>query len=95
MVEIEFQFDIQGDTSADSLFDPHEIEELLDTTRTQIRHHILKRLSDLEADEHDQPVKVLVVGHYDADTEQIEYSYNIDACCNLMTMRAAALLSRV
>jgi hypothetical protein len=95
MVEIEFQLDIEGDTGPDSLFDAQEVEELLDSTRAQIRQHILKRLGTLEYDEHNQPVKVLVIGTYDTDTEQIEFSYNIDACCNLMTMRAAALLSRV
>jgi hypothetical protein len=95
MVEIDFQLDVQGQTGANGLFEPQEIDELLDSTRSQIRQHILQRLSTLEYDEHNQPVKVLVIGTYDADTEQIEFTYNIDACCNLMTMRAAALLSRV
>jgi hypothetical protein len=95
MAEIEFHIQIEGVESDEQLLDPDEIDMLLDSTRAQIREHIQKRLGGFACEEHGQPPKVIVSGTYSLETEQLEYSYRIEACCNRMTMQTAALLSRV
>lgn len=95
MVEIEFQIRIEGEFTDEALLDADEVDILLDTTRAQIREHVMRRLGDTECVEHGQPATIVVDGVYSLETEQLEYSYNIKACCNSMTMRTAALLSRV
>ncbi|HEX2619038.1 MAG TPA: hypothetical protein VHL11_02795 [Phototrophicaceae bacterium] len=94
MIDIEFDIEAEGE-SPDPLLCEREIEALLDNTRAQVRQHIQKRVGDLVCDEHGQSPKILVSGTYDLETEQIELSYNVDACCNRMTMQAATLLSRM
>lgn len=95
MAEIAFDIQIEGEMSDDQLLDQEEIDMLLDSTRAQIREHILRRLGSYTCSEHGQPPKILVSGKFSLETEQLEYSYNIEACCNLMTMQTASLLSRV
>jgi hypothetical protein len=95
MAEIAFDIHIEGESSDDSFLDGEAIDMLLDSTRAQIREHILRRVGGYICSEHGQPPKILVSGTYSFDTEQLEYSYNIEACCNLMTMQTASLLSRV
>lgn len=94
-MDIEIDIQIDGEALDDALLDPYEVEMLLDTTRAQIREHIQRSLAGQVCDEHGQTPRVLVTGTYSSETEQIDYTYSIEACCNLMTMKTAALLSRI
>lgn len=94
MLDIEINLRIEGDDNDAPLLDPYEVELLLDTTRAQTRQHIQRRLGDAVCDEHGEAPRVIVSGTYRLDTEQLDLSYSIEACCNLMTMRAAALLGK-
>lgn len=99
MIEIDFDLQISDDaggggTLADTWLDPLEVELLLETTKTQTRDHIQRRLAGLRCEAHDQAPRLLVTGRYSSESEQLELSYHIEACCNLMTMRTAALLAR-
>lgn len=93
-MDIEIDIHIDGEALDDALLDPYEVEVLLETTKAQIRDHIQRSLAGQVCDEHGQPPRVLVTGTYSSETEQIDFSYNVEACCNLMTMKTAALLSR-
>lgn len=95
MAEIEFRIQIDGESSDDALLDRDEVDILLDTTRAQIREHIQNRLGSEVCEEHGQPPHIIIDGMYSLDTEQLEYSYNVEACCNRMTLQTAARLSRV
>lgn len=95
MLDIEINITIEGDDTETPLLDTYEVDMLLDTTRAQIRQHIQQRLGGYVCEEHDQAPRIVVTGTYSLDTEQLDYTYNIEACCNLMTMRTAALLARV
>ncbi|MBC8100666.1 MAG: hypothetical protein H7Y11_14595 [Armatimonadetes bacterium] len=96
-MEIEFRIALteQDAADADPLLDEVEVALLLDSTRAQFRQHIQQRLGALTCDAHQQAPKVIVEGTYSLATEQLDVSYSIEACCNTMTMRAAALLSRM
>lgn len=94
MTEILFNITVDGEND-DPLFDPEAIESLIDHTRAQIRQHILKRVGDLMCDQHGQQAKVIVRGVYSLESEQLEIQYGIEACCNAMTVKTAALLSKM
>lgn len=94
MTEIEFQIIAENSTD-DPLLDADELDLLLDSTRAQIRQHIQQRVGAYVCEEHGRAAKIIVRGTYAPDTEQLDISYNVEACCNLMTMRVATMLSRM
>jgi hypothetical protein len=93
MTDVEFDITLTGAADSGALFDPLEVEMLLESTKQHLTEHILERLGDSTCDLHGKGATVRVVGTYDQDSEQIDFAYDIQACCNLMIMRAAGLLS--
>lgn len=95
MVDIQFDIRLTGDSpESGALLDPLEIRQLLESTQHHIAQHIHNRLDGQICEEHGQAPRVIVTGTYDLDGEQLDVQYNIEACCNLMIMRSAALLGR-
>lgn len=95
MVDIQFDITTAGDSpESGALLDPLEVRQLLESTQHHIAQHIRNRLEDQTCDIHGQPPRVIVTGVYDFESEQLDVQYNIEACCNLMVMKAAALLGR-
>lgn len=95
MVDVQFDINLTGDSpDSGALLDPLEIRQLLDTTQHHVAQHIRSRLDGQTCDIHGQEPRVIVTGAYDLDAEQLDVQYNIEACCNLMVMRSAALLGR-
>lgn len=95
MVDITFNLAVTGETPADGAWlDPLEIDMLLESTRRQIETHIHSRLDGVVCDVHGEGPRVVVSGGYDLATEQLDVSYDVQACCNLMIMKSAALLAR-
>lgn len=95
MVDIQFDIKLTGDSpESGALLDPLEIRQLLESTQHHIAEHIHRRLDGQTCDIHDQEPRVIVTGTYDLDSEQLDVQYNIEACCNLMIMKSAALLGR-
>ena len=95
MTDVEFDIVLTGDApESGALLDPLEIKQLLASTQHHIAEHIHKRLDGQTCDIHGQEARVIVTGSYDLDSEQLDVQYNIEACCNLMIMKSAALLGR-
>lgn len=95
MVDVQFDMKLTGDSpESGALLDPLEIRQLLESTQHHIAQHIQNRLGGQVCEEHGEAPRVIVTGSYDLDGEQLDVQYNIEACCNLMIMRAAALLGR-
>lgn len=95
MVDVQFEMTLTGDSpESGALLDPLEIRQLLESTQHHIATHIHARLDGHTCDIHGQEPRVIVTGAYDLDTEQLDVQYNIEACCNLMIMKSAALLGR-
>lgn len=95
MVDIQFDMTLTGDSpESGALLDPLEIRQLLESTQHHIAQHIHNRLDDATCDVHGEAPRVIVTGAYDLDSEQLDVQYNIEACCNLMIMKSAALLGR-
>lgn len=95
MVDIIFELAVTGETPDDGAWlDSLEIDLLLESTRRQIETHIHNRLDGVVCDIHGEAPRVIVSGGYNAAAEQLDVSYDVQACCNLMTMKSAALLGR-
>jgi hypothetical protein len=95
MIDIEFDICVEPDGMRDDpMLDEHELETLLDHTRTQIRRHVLRSLGDLRCEQHDKAPRVRVTGRYSQDSEQLEISYNVDTCCKPFLLRAVQALNR-
>jgi hypothetical protein len=95
MVDVQFDITLTGDSpEAGALLDPLEIRMLLESTQHHIAQHVQNRLDGQTCDVHGEAPRVIVTGAYDLDTEQMDVQYNIEACCNLMIMKSAALLGR-
>lgn len=95
MIQVEFNIQVVDESQHETpLLDETEVRLLLESTQAHLNRHIQKRLADFVCDEHGETPRVVVNGTYSLDTEQMEISYNVDACCNTMVMRTAALLSR-
>lgn len=94
---IDVEFDIQMDDSAapdDALMDEFELQMLLEHTYAQLEEHIQRSLGDLRCAEHGQQPKVRIVGTYSLETEQLDFSYDLDTCCQTLLAQAIAALNR-
>ncbi len=95
MVDIQFDITTTGESpESGALLDPLETRQLLESTQHHIATHIHNRLDGHVCDVHGEPPRVIVTGTYDLDSEQLDVQYNVEACCNLMVMKSAALLGR-
>ncbi|MBW7877736.1 MAG: hypothetical protein H3C32_00365 [Anaerolineae bacterium] len=95
MVDILFELAVTGESSDNGAWlDPLEIDLLLESTRRQIETHIHNRLDGIACDIHGETPRVIVRGGYDLATEELNVGYDVQACCNLMIMKSAALLGR-
>ena len=95
-MEVNVQFDITVDEAGahdNPLLDPYELDMMLHHTKAQIEQHVQRCIGDLRCDEHGEPAQVCVSGIYSMETEQLDISYNIDACCQLFVLQAAAALN--
>jgi hypothetical protein len=95
MVEVVFDITIDETGAHETpLLDTYERDMMLHHTKVQIENHVQQSLGDLYCEEHGGQAKVVVSGTYSMDTEQLDLSYHIDACCKLLLLKAIAALNR-
>jgi len=95
VIQIDFNIALDDTQTADSpLFDEFELGQMLDHTKAQIIQFLQTRLGDLRCPSHDQPAKVRVDGVYNAETEQLDFNYHIDTCCQMFLMQAIKVLNQ-
>ena len=94
VIEIKFDIAIDEHGAHDTpLLNPYELDMMLHHTKAQIEQHVQRCIGDLRCEEHGESARVCVSGVYSMETEQLEISYNIDACCQLFVLQAAAALN--
>lgn len=95
MIQITFNIAIDSSEMTDSpLFDEFERGQMLDHTKAQIVQFVQTQLGALRCPSHDQQPSVRVGGAYDSDTEQLDFQYHIDTCCQMFLMRAITALNQ-
>jgi hypothetical protein len=93
-VEVQFDIHVVGQGHEDALLDEFEVQMLLENTMAHLEQHVQDRLAGQICEEHGQAPKVLISGTYSLEDEQLDVSYNVEACCNPMIMRSIGLLTR-
>jgi len=93
MVDVTVQFEVD-----DRPVDPAELEDeyladMLEHTRQQIEQDVRRKLADVRCPEHGTLPHVIVTGMYSSDAEQMELSYHVDSCCQLLLLRAVQALN--
>ncbi|MFW5696369.1 MAG: hypothetical protein ACOCXR_01145 [Phototrophicaceae bacterium] len=94
---LEVSFDIQAggsDEAPDAWLDPYETQMMLDTTRAQIEAHVRQALTGMTCATHNESPRVLITGVYDAETEQLDISYDVDTCCKPFLAQCIAALNQ-
>jgi hypothetical protein len=95
VIQIAFNIAIDSNQTADSpLFDEFELGQMLDHTKAQIVQFVQTQLGALRCPSHDQQPSVRVDGVYDSETEQLDFQYHIDTCCQMFLMQAITALNR-
>jgi len=95
VIQISFDIRIDDSQTADSpLFDEFELAQMLDHTKAQIIQYVQTQLGALRCPSHNEAPVVRVDGVYNADTEQLDFKYHIDTCCQMFLMQAIAALNR-
>lgn len=94
---LQITFDVQVDETDmqdDPWLDAYETRMMLDNTRHQLESHVKHALGDLTCPEHAKHAHVTINGVYNAETEELDVSYNVDTCCQLFLMQCIAALNR-
>jgi hypothetical protein len=93
MIEVTVQFEVDDRPTTPSEIDDEYLAEMLDHTGEQVRQHVQARLGMMHCPEHGGAPKVTVTAQYQTDSEQMELSYHVDACCSRLLMMAVGALN--
>jgi hypothetical protein len=92
-MDITVQFEVDDrPTTPEELADEY-LAEMLTHTGEQVRQEVERKLAAVRCPEHGTQPRVTVTGMYATDTEQMELSYHVDSCCQLLLLRAVAALN--
>lgn len=95
MVQIQYDFDIDGALRQDPFLDRLQIQMMFEQTRQSIEHSVKRKLSGLTCDEHGAEPTVIITGRYDTDREEFDINYNLDTCCKMFMVRVVKTLNNV
>jgi len=95
VLEIEYDFDIDGVLREDPFLDRYQISLMFDQTRQSIESGLQRKLAGVVCEEHGEPPKILISGRYNAEIEEFDVQYNVDTCCKLFLVRVVKMLNTV
>lgn len=95
MVQIKYDFDIDGALRDDPFLDRLHIHMMFEQTRQSIEHSLRRKLDDVVCSEHAAPPEITISGRFDADREEFDISYHVDTCCQLFLVRVIKVLNNV
>jgi hypothetical protein len=93
MVEVIVQFEVDDrPVTVDEVTDEY-LAEMLEHTGAQIRRQVERQIGEMRCEEHGGQPKVTVTGMYSTDSDQMELSYHVDTCCQMLLLRAVQALN--
>jgi hypothetical protein len=95
VLEIQYDFDIDGALQADPFLDSYQISLMFEQTRQSIESSLQRKLAGIICEEHGEAPKILISGRYNAESEEFDVQYNIDTCCKLFLVRVVKTLNNV
>lgn len=93
-MQIEFDFQTEGDELPDAYFDAFELDVMFQHTRESIRKTLEHKLTGVVCDQHGEAPRFTITATYNHETEQMDLAYNIDTCCKLFLVRVTKILNR-
>jgi hypothetical protein len=93
MTHLIIQFEVDDRPTTPAEVEDEYLAEMLEHTGEQIRRDVERKLADMRCAEHDQPPRVSVTGTYDTAAEQMELSYHVDSCCQMLLLRTVQALN--
>jgi hypothetical protein len=95
MVNIRYDFDIDGALREDPFLDSYEISLMFEQTKHSMGQALERKLENVTCDEHGEPPTITISGRYDTEAEQMDINYHIDTCCKLFMVRVVKILNTV
>lgn len=95
MVEVIYDFDIEGALSEDPFLDRYEITVMFEQTRESIGKGIQRKLEGIACAEHEAAPKITITGRYDAGQEEFDIQYHIDTCCPIFMAQVIKTLNSI
>lgn len=93
MVEVIVQYEVDDrPMTVDDIADEY-LAEMMEHTSAQIRRQVERQIGEMQCEEHGGHPRVTVTGMYATDTEQMELSYHVDACCQMLLLRTVQALN--
>jgi hypothetical protein len=93
MVEVIVQFEVDDrPVTVDEIEDEY-LAEMLEHTSAQIQRQVERQIGEMCCEEHGGQPKVTVTGMYATDVDQMELSYHVDTCCQMLLLRAVQALN--
>ena len=93
-MEIEFDFQTEGEELPDAFLDSYELEMMFENTRRSISGGLHRKLDYVTCGEHGAPPKFRITGIYNNETEQMDIQYHVDTCCQLFLVRVMRILNQ-
>jgi hypothetical protein len=93
-LQLQITTEISGVGDDDPLFDPYEIQWLLDDTRQRLEQDLTRQLGTLVCAEHQQAPQLHLKIVYDALSEQLDVQYHIETCCPLFRVQVVKTLNQ-
>lgn len=94
MLEIQYDFDIEGVLQENPFLDRYQISLMFEQTRQAMENSLQRKLATVTCDEHKKEPIVTITGRYDAESETLDIQYHLDTCCQLFMVRVVKLLNR-
>ena len=93
MVEVIVQYEVDDrPVTVDDVTDEY-LAEVLEHTGAQIQRQVERQIGEMRCEEHGGQPKVTVTGMYSTDADQMELSYHVDSCCQILLLRAVQALN--
>ena len=93
MVEVVVQFEVDDRPVTIEEVTDEYLAEMLEHTSAQIRRQVERQIGEMRCEEHGGQPKVTVTGMYSTDADQMELSYHVDSCCQMLLLRAVQALN--
>ncbi|MEZ4669022.1 MAG: hypothetical protein R3E39_14040 [Anaerolineae bacterium] len=93
MVEVIVEFEVDDRPTTPAEVEDEYLAEMLEHTGEQIRRDVERKVGDMRCAEHDKSPRVTVTGTYDTAAEQMELSYHVDSCCQMMLLLTVQALN--
>ena len=93
MIEVTIEYEVDDRPTTPEEVSDEYLAEMLHYTGEHIQDDVQRKLGDMVCAEHGGHPRIVVTSTYSTDTDQMELSYHVDACCQALLLRAVQALN--